>query len=511
MKKVWLSLLGVVSIAMVKAQEPADALKLSWNVPGATARIKAIGGANASLGGDISSTFINPAGLGFYRTGDFVFTPQYHFDKTKATYTGRTEEDKNKRLTLGTTGFVIGSGGSQNIKSAAFSLAINRAADFNSNILYRGETNGSSYSQKFLEEIRNGGIRDANAVASNFPYGTSLGFNTYWIDTIAGGSSNNYQFQSRAPIGSGLLQQNTINTRGGINEFALGVAVNLKDKLMIGGSIGVPVIHYERDGEYVEADATENNTNKFNYAMFKDNLKTSGFGLNIKAGVIVKAADFWRLGFAIHSPTVFTVTDKYFASVTTDTEGYMGVQTQNSEDVSGATSEFKYDVITPYKLIGSVSYVLREVEDVTKQKGFLTADVEFVNYKAASFEPNEENNNDQGTRDYLASLNQAIDAAYKSAVNVKVGGELKFTTFMVRAGAAYFGNPYVNINGDKGSKLNLSGGLGYRNQGFFVDLTYVHAIGKDVNFPYRLQYSPYMGANVKSIRGNAMITIGFKI
>ena len=37
---------------------------------------------------------------------------------------------------------------------------------------------------------------------------------------------------------------------------------------------------------------------------------------------------------------------------------------------------------------------------------------------------------------------------------------------MFRLGAAYYGNPYNDINGEKGSKLNLSGGLGYREQRF---------------------------------------------
>ena len=107
-------------------------------------------------------------------------------------------------------------------------------------------------------------------------------------------------------------------------------------------------------------------------------------------------------------------------------------------------------------------------------------------------------------------MNDAIDNAYKSAINFKVGGELKFTTFMVRAGAAYFGNPYQNINNEKGSRLNLSGGIGYRNKGMFADLTYVHAMTKDVHVPYRLQSSPYANAQIRSAVSNVMMTLGFK-
>jgi len=88
---------------------------------------------------------------------------------------------------------------------------------------------------------------------------------------------------------------------------------------------------------------------------------------------------------------------------------------------------------------------------------------------------------------------------------------LKFTTVMVRLGGAYYSNPYKDVTRAKGSKFQLSGGLGYRNKGMFVDLTYVHTITKDVNFPYRLQYSPYYGANIKGSAGNVLLTVGFKI
>ncbi|TMI85757.1 MAG: hypothetical protein E6H10_02315 [Bacteroidetes bacterium] len=108
-------------------------------------------------------------------------------------------------------------------------------------------------------------------------------------------------------------------------------------------------------------------------------------------------------------------------------------------------------------------------------------------------------------------MNKAIDRAYKGAVNFRAGGELKFTTIMVRLGGAYYSNPYQNINGEKGSRLQLSGGLGYRNKGFFVDVAYTYTMTKDVNFPYRLQYSAYSGANIKGSGSNVLLTVGFKI
>ena len=82
---------------------------------------------------------------------------------------------------------------------------------------------------------------------------------------------------------------------------------------------------------------------------------------------------------------------------------------------------------------------------------------------------------------------------------------------MVRLGGAYYGNPYKDLAGEKGHKFQLTGGLGYRNKGMFFDLAYVHTMGKDVHFAYRLQNSPFTGANVKSTAGNVLLTVGFKI
>ena len=467
-----------------------------------------------SLGGDISATFVNPAGLAFYKTGDFVFTPGFSLLNNKSTYFGRNEKDKKNNFYLGTTGFVLGGGSSQGrrLRGSAISLAVNRTANFSSRILYRGSNNQSSYSQKFLEEISNGNIKDANAVAQNYPFGTSLAFNTYWIDTVAGGSSGNFQFQSRAVplLATGLLQQNEISSKGGITEIALGAGGNYGDKLYVGFSLAFPILNYERQSTFTEADATNNTGNKFDFASITENLRTKGTGVNLKAGIIYKPSEFVRLGLAIHSPTYYQLTDKYNASVTTNTENYQGQLTQSSSDLVGQDAQFKYWMFTPFRVIGSVSYVVHEIQDVRQQKGFLTADIEYVNYKGASY-TTDPGSNDQGSKDYLKSLNKAIDKAYKGAFNFRAGGELKFTTVMVRLGAAYYGNPYQDVNGEKGSRFHLSGGLGYRNKGLFVDLTYIYTIAKDVNFPYRLQYTAYSGANVKGNASNILVTVGFKI
>ena len=54
------------------AQSYAEsALLFSRTNPGGSARIQALGGTQVSLGGDYSSAFSNPAGLGMYNKSEF--------------------------------------------------------------------------------------------------------------------------------------------------------------------------------------------------------------------------------------------------------------------------------------------------------------------------------------------------------------------------------------------------------------------------------------------------------
>lgn len=509
MKKTLLtSIISLSVFSYLIAQEPADALRYSWLSPSGSARQQAIGGAMGSLGGDISSAHVNPAGIAFFKNPELVLTPGFLLKKNKSTYLGNTTSNKQNNFNYGTSGIIFADPLPYNRsikKNTTVSITINKMADFNSHIIYRAANNQSSYSLKFLEEIKNNNITNPNLVANNFPNGTSLAFNTYWIDTASGGNGQPYTFKSRSPLSTGLLQQNDISSSGSMSELAIAVASNYGDKFYIGGSLGIPLINFDRESTFLEADATTNPNNNFDFASIKETLQTKGAGLNLKLGVIFKPAEYIRVGLSIHSPSIMVMSDNYSTTVITDTEGYRGRLNQRSEQ------SLKYQLVNPYRFILSASYVLREIKDVKKQKGFITADIEFVNYKAASFSQDASVENDPSLKSYLKLLNQAIDNEQKAALNLKLGGELKFNTLMVRLGTAFYGNPYKNIYGLKGNRFFVTGGLGYRNKGMFVDLSYVYQMNKDSQLPYRLQYSQSPKAHFNDRNGNILLTFGFKI
>lgn len=137
------------------SQIPEDALRMSWNVPSGTARNQAIGGAMGSLGGEINSIFVNPAGLGFFKTGEIVLTPGFSLLNGKSNFRGTdAKADNLARFNFGTSGVIWGYGEKYSRwTSKAFSIAVNRTANFNSTVYYKGTNDYSSFSEPLANEF----------------------------------------------------------------------------------------------------------------------------------------------------------------------------------------------------------------------------------------------------------------------------------------------------------------------------------------------------------------------
>ncbi|MEO6813675.1 MAG: aromatic hydrocarbon degradation protein [Ginsengibacter sp.] len=511
MKTTFLILISSFALSSAFAQEPADALRYSYLTQnGGTARNQAIGGAGASLGGEFTSLFINPAGLGFYKTGDFLLTPGYSIKSDKSNYLNSPAKSSENKLNLGASGILFSTPSTnKNIRSITIGIGINRSADFNNQIYYKGLNKSSSFSEKYLEELRNANATNPDSALSAFPYGSSLALATWLISpTYNADSSQVTGYRTQANPADGLNQENTINTSGGITDVAIGTGINLKDKWYFGGTLTFPFLRYTRNATYRESDASGNTNNDFNYFEANETLETKGIGINGKFGVIFKPVESIRLGLAVHTPTFYQLTDDYVAQVVTDLEGYggAGIKKYSSTDITnGQPLHSKYNISTPWRLIVSGSYVFRETADVQQQRGFVTADVEYVNYKDMSFHAAD---NNADSKSYYKSLNSTIDNLYKNTINVRLGGELKFNTIMFRLGGAYYGNPYKNESADV---IKVSGGLGYRKRGMFIDLTYVYSLSKDIHYPYLLEDKPNVPAMLKNNAGNIVATLGFKI
>jgi long-subunit fatty acid transport protein len=362
------------------------------------------------------------------------------------------------------------------------------------------------------EQFSQSGLSIDNALNNpRFAFGVAPALYTYLLDTF---HINNKVLVKTMPeflleSGVALNQQKSVDTKGGIYDIAMGYATNMDDKLYVGGSLGLSIFNYSRLTKYRESDPTGNPSNRFEYFELNDYLTTKGAGLNAKLGVIFKPADYLRFGLTLHSPTLYSLTDRQSSDIKVNTEGYNGIATVKSSIFTGGEEGItKYAATTPWKAIVSGSYVFREVNDTRRQRAFITADIEYVGYSGTAFKADGENvsSDDQV---YYRDLKKVINDTYKGAVNFRLGGELKLHTIMFRAGGAYYSNPYRDSQ-FKSNIMQVSGGLGYRNHGMFIDLTYVHNMNKDVNFPYRLTDKANTFATQSGSRGNLLATVGFK-
>lgn len=510
--------IGIFACQRLVAQLPEDALRASWTVPSGSAREQAIGGAMGSLGGEISSNFVNPAGLGFYRTREIVISPGFRLMQDKANYLGTANGGHTaSNFNLGTSGYVTSHTGF-NGNNSVFSIAVNRTANFNNHVHYEGLNDYSSGAEQYAEEFAYSGLNgniDAGITGPPYlSYGTRMALYTYLVDTAT--INGQSQVFARPQFAGSLHQLNDVQTSGGITEIAVNLATSMGNKWFIGGGLGIPILSYTRRQTYQETDATGDISNEFTSYTYTEKYTSSGFGINAKLGVIFKPTNTVRIGLAVHTPSLMGVTDKIYSSMNTSLDTFashpFNVTSGDLDAQYGGGNTIKYNLYTPWRFILSGSYLFGGGEsNVRSQKGFVTADVEYVTTKTAHFKP--ENSDDDGTSgsdDYYNAVNAAIKGIYRNYLSLRLGGEMKFNTLFARAGAAYYTNPYQDSKELKADKLFLTAGTGWRNAGMFVDMAFVLGISRDVNFPYVLADKNNVVSSQKQTSGTAILTVGFK-
>jgi hypothetical protein len=506
-----LSLCGFFVLS-IHAQLPEDALRASNTFGAGTAREQAIGGAMGSIGGDLSANFVNPAGLGFYKTGDLILSPGYSFGHTNTNYLSTYSKNPSvSNFLLGTTGAVYGRG--DETSSLAVSLAVNQSANYNGHISYQGNNNYSSGAEAYAEEFTASGL-SVNDVFHDpgISYGTRMALYTYLIDTSSG-PQGPVIVQPRNVLNAGgsLSQTTDITTSGGITEYAIGVAGSTKDKWYIGVSVGIPVINFQQTTQYTEKDLSGNKNNDFDSYTYTEYYSSKGVGVNGRIGLIFRPNLNWRIGWTVTTPTFYNITDRVSANMVTNTEGYAGKRMVNSDtldQIAFAGNSFQYDLQSAWKMLISGSYIFPG--QVTEgSMGFITADIEYVANKDAQFSFPLDANGNQPDNTYFEPLNNTVKSYYNNTFNFRLGGEYKVNEIAYRIGGSYSTDPYSSAQ-LSANRMTFSGGVGYRKKGIIIDLTYVEAISNDVNFPYRLGEKENIYSTVKQYTGNIILSFGIK-
>ena len=483
------------------AQDESDALRYSYLSPQGTARSIGFGGALGAIGGDFTSLSVNPAGIGVYRSSELTFTPSLKLNSSDATYTAGATSDNSTRFNINNLGVVFTSAAEgrrykkSKWKAVSFGIGINRVADFSNNYIYSGPNNTSSASEVFLADIiANPGDFDNNN------YFSGLGYNSYLLDYI----NDTIGYTQVPNFTTGLNQSRSVQERGGITDVNISFGGNYEEKLMLGATIGIPSIRYLRDITLREEDASGNPNNDFSYFEYKESLKTTGTGINLKLGFIYNFTKYFRAGAAIHTPTYYGLTDVQSRFVVSHTEGFKAYLGENDINpvtrVDAPLNEYQYSLITPWRAVLSAASIIGKY-------GFISVDYEFVDYSSARYYF------DDIDSYYESEVNNGIKTMYKGGHNLRIGGEARFDMLMVRLGLGYYGNPYKN-EAMGSSRMNYSAGVGVRFDNFFIDLGFNHSTSSFKEKPYAVVYPNEVidvpSATINNSFNNVALTFGVK-
>ncbi|MGB1206129.1 MAG: OmpP1/FadL family transporter [Chitinophagales bacterium] len=477
----------IMSVPSLFAQSPNDALRYSQTTFGGTARSMGVAGAFGALGGDFSATSNNPAGLGIYQKSEIVFTPSLFLSNTESTYFDKTTTDQRSNFNFNNFGVVFTNkarerrGKTSNWRTTTLAFGMNRLANFNSRTYMSGYNTNNSISQYYAERA-NG--TTAAALRDELPFDAGL---AYWVYAI---NPTNTAETEYAAIAEGNVEQEEFgNFQRGIDEYTLSFGSNYKDKLYLGATLGIDNVRYRSEKTFRETD-TENNTVDFNYFDVEDFLTVSGLGVNGKLGMIYRATNFLRVGVAAHTPTSIALQEKYSTLMRSEFESF------TPDEASSPNGEYEYNVTTPWRLVGSAAFL--------HKFGFISIDYEFVDYSQMQFSFGDS----AEERSFASDLNSTIRSANKAASNIRIGSELALDKFRARLGYAFYGSPYVDV--ENASRQSITGGLGIREQGFFLDVAYVHSLQNSTNQPYQLSNETVESAVVDTKNGNVVLSVGFK-
>ncbi len=493
MKKI-ISLIGIlVGISTAQAQYVTDALRYSQNFPTLSARSISMGGAFASLGGDFASTYLNPAGLGMYRKSEFIFTPSLSLANTKADYIGQDNSDYKYQFAISNFGYVgtYRSNRDKGLVSASYAIGYNRLQNFNNNTVIRGTNQNSSYSDYFVEDANNNYLYPEDL---NF-FGARLLYDAWVIDTL---DYIDY-YESLVPVP--IDQYRKISSKGGIGEWTFAFGLNFSDRIYFGMGLGITQLNYEQHMLHSE---TNNNTYYSFRSFDKDeDLDVEGTGISLKLGLTARITEGLRIGTTLNLPTFYKISEEYYSTVYSvyDDATYYKVPTDNDNQELGS-GVFEYKLNTPLKLTGGLSYQIGKA-------AIITGDVEYVNYASMKMR-NEDDFNEPTDRQTVDRTNSDIEDVYCAVLNLKLGGELRFGNFAVRAGGGYYPSPYVSgeMNEDA-SYTMISSGVGYRTNNFFFDMGFSGIFHKE-------KYNLYTSANQNNIASlnqpayRFLTTIGFR-
>lgn len=487
------------------AQSAIDAGQLSQSDFRGTARFMSMGGAFTALGGDLSSLIQNPAGIGVYRSSEVGVTLDINPQSTSTSpisnlYPYKTTQTPVACNNFGYVGATTLDGA---MKSFNWGVTFNRTASFERR--YRGSmaTLNTSLSNYIADFTSGNGILQNEMLftdtynpylQSDIPWLSTLAYSTYMITPEANSDGQYFGMFDQHSEGNAIYE---VKEKGHVDEYNISFGGNVENVVYWGLGIGITDLDYRRyvyySEEILNAAIQPANSEVINADYTFDlynNKHIYGSGWNIKAGVIIKPVNEFRIGLSVHTPTWYSLSEKYFADndysfTPCDFDGNPTGEKQSGNDYTDEAF-FKWKFNSPWKLMVGMAGVIGN-------RAILSLDYEYRGYNSMSIK-NPGFVDDWGnSQDYQANeyANSNIKDYYKSSNTVRLGLEYRVTPqFSLRAGynvttsnvkddakdgrieiSTYGTDPSYSF--DKTTQ-NICFGLGYKYQQWYIDAAYVH-------------------------------------
>lgn len=484
------------------SQGAMDAFNLSYNDLGGTARSVSMGGAFGALGGDATGVSINPAGIGVYKSSEFVATLNFSNTETKTNLNGFKSDDSKFKFIFDNIAFI----GAIPLNSDVVPLlnvgfSYNRLKSFNRNISSKGNNLDHSLTDNIADRANSQGS-GYDKITTNGKYNNgadwlgTLGYQSYLIDP-----DKNGVFHSAVP-NSNTNNSLLMREKGEISSYDFNIGTTISDMLSIGVTVAVTDINYKLDSDYYEQFVS----NSADYYL-TNWLETEGSGWQLKAGLILKPIEELRIGVSYHSPTWYKMTDYFWADMDAFGNGIVYTPDEAHD----------YEFRTPDKWTFSLAGVIAK-------RAIISADYELTNY--GSMHLADYNGNAYTT------VNNDIEQAFRNSSTLRLGAEIRFTPqFSGRVGYMWqqtpvkesFKNSNADIDNPNALKAQTAGtipqyslvgdanyftwGLGYKfTPSLYTDVAFVIKNRTDDLYDYA-------GADKTELKTNqftGLLTLGYK-
>ena len=493
-----------------------------------TARSMAMAGAFTSLGGDLASMGINPAGLGMYRSNEISITPMMGFINAENSAQAHGENSLS-RFSMANLGAVINliEKGEGSLVSLNFGIGYNRVADLNYNYGYTSQSPASSFPYRsindaFVRQLGQGGVFPDKDGALNYAYGDAyywggiLAYNGWMLDVESDELGNYWTSANTLGVNADVGHTVGVESRGSIGEYDLSMGMNFANKLYVGATLGIQSVNWKRQIYYGEdylysstpvyGDGTPMAT-PAEWMDYNQAVVVKGAGVNLKLGLIYRPLPSLRIGAAIHTPTYYSLERSY--------QSYMATNFHQDGDTTPAlddVGENSWEFCSPTRMMFGLSYAFGKF-------AVLSVDYERDWYNGIRVK-NIPSGFDMTPQDYR----QEFKDNFKASNIVRVGAEIKPLPFVaLRAGYGYSDGALRN---DYSAYYNrpltyrtvcYSGGVGVAFGRTTLDLTYQRLVQSQTS--YMLYYalentgtfdtaSPYYSTEYN--RNNVILTLGYR-